>query len=43
MKVVDPTEFASRLLELLRIGPGAEVQLELLRDGSVRASKVEGA
>ena len=43
MREVNIEELSKRLLELLKIGPGAEVELQLLRDGSVRASKVEEA
>jgi hypothetical protein len=37
---VNPTGLGERILELLRLGPGAEVELQVLRDGSVMARKV---
>lgn len=37
---VNPTGLGKRILELLRLGPEAVVELQVLRDGSVMARKV---
>lgn len=38
---VDVAGFGKRLLDLLRLELGTTVQIELLRDGSVRVVKLE--
>jgi len=40
---VDSKGLGQRLIELLRLGPEGTVELQLLRDGSVRALRVKEA
>ena len=39
MKSVGIAELGRRITELLRLGPDSTLELQLLRDGSVRISK----
>ncbi len=39
MNDVDALGLAHRLMHLLRIGPGAEIELSLLKNGSVLVTK----
>jgi len=41
MKSVDAIGLSHRVLELLRAGPESTLQLDLLRDGSLRISKLD--
>jgi len=40
-RTVDLAGLGRRLLELLKIGPGSEIELKLLRSGDVLVSKTE--
>jgi len=42
MRQVDPAGLGRRLIELLRLGPQYELEIQLLRDGSVRAVRLNG-
>jgi hypothetical protein len=36
---VDPAGLGEKVLSLLRLGPGSELQIDLCRDGSLRITK----
>jgi hypothetical protein len=41
MQSVSPTELASRLMELLKVKAGSEIELSVLRNGSLLLEKAK--
>jgi hypothetical protein len=41
MQSIDPVSLARKILDLLKVGPGSEIELSLTRGGQVLISKTE--